>query len=87
MIMAGHVDKMDDDKRPAVYEIRIKGRLSGDIWAAWFDGMEVHPAANDETLLVGAVIDQAALYGLLARLRDLALPLLSVRRIDPNPRG
>ncbi len=85
--MAGRADTMNESKSPAVYEIRIKGRLAGDIGAAWFDGMEVRPAANDETLLVGPVIDQAALYGLLARLRDLALPLVSVRRIDPNPRA
>ena len=78
---------MDESKSPAVYEIRIKGTLSGDVWTAWFDGMEVSQAANNETLLFGIVIDQAALYGILARLRDLGLPLVSVRRIEPDPRS
>ncbi len=76
---------MGERANVAVYEIRVKGRLSGDLWAAWFDGMEVTPGADDETVLLGAVIDQAALYGLLARLRDLALPLLSVRVIESDP--
>jgi hypothetical protein len=64
-----------------IYEIRVEGRLDGDHWEAWFGGMTVRAAEGGETVLCGPVADQAALYGLLSRLRDLALPLLSVRRI------
>ena len=70
----------------AVYEIRVKGQLTGSNWSTWFEGMELTVTDNGETLLRGMVADQAALYGLLARLRDLALPLLAVNRcelVDP----
>jgi hypothetical protein len=67
---------------PAVYEIRVKGQLTGSNWSAWFEGMELTVTGNGETLLRGMVADQAALYGLLARLRDLALPLLAVNRCE-----
>jgi hypothetical protein len=78
---------------PAVYEIVVQGRLDGAQWAQWFDGMTVRvmggadasragaDAAAGATILCGPVGDLAALYGLLSRLRDLALPLLSLRRI------
>lgn len=68
---------------PAVYEIRVQGRLDSDYWSQWFDGMIV-TVINGETLLRGPVADQAALYGLISRLRDLALPLLSVRIIEAD---
>lgn len=68
--------------QPAVYEIRVKGRLQEGYWHRWFEGMAVTMTENGETVLRGEVADQAALYGLLARLRDLALPLLSVQKID-----
>ena len=68
---------------PAVYEIRVKGQLTGGSWPTWFEGMELTITGNGETLLRGMVADQAALYGLLARLRDLALPLLAVNRCEP----
>jgi hypothetical protein len=63
-----------------VYEIRLKGQIDKR-WAAWFDGLTVTNTEDDETVLVGPVIDQTALHGLLAKVRDLNLPLLSVRRI------
>jgi hypothetical protein len=65
---------------PARYEIRLQGRLDPR-WATWFDGMTL-TVAGDTTVLNGPVVDQAALHGMLARLRDLGLPLLSVRRVD-----
>jgi hypothetical protein len=65
---------------PARYEIRLQGRLDPR-WATWFDGMTL-TVAGDTTVLHGPVVDQAALHGMLARLRDLGLPLLSVRRTD-----
>ena len=74
------------DKGPAlpahpIYEIRVKGHLDGDHWGAWFGGLSVCLDEGGETVLCGPVADQAALYGLLTRLRDLALPLISLRRI------
>jgi hypothetical protein len=66
---------------PTVYAIRVRGVLDPD-WSAWFAGMQVRSAGPDETVIIGAVADQAALHGLLARIRDLGLPLLSVRRDD-----
>ncbi len=65
------------------YEIRLQGRLDPR-WASWFDGMSVGACADGTTLIRGQVADQAALHGLLARLRDLGLPLLSVARVEPE---
>ena len=59
------------------YEIRLDGHLD-ERWTAWFDGMSVEPEPGGVTVLRGAVADQAALHGLLARLRDLGVPLISV---------
>jgi hypothetical protein len=53
-------------------------------WSAWFDGLQVTSDQAGHTLLAGPVVDQAARHGLLAKVRDLGLPLLSVRRIDPE---
>ncbi len=61
------------------YEIRVRGELD-DVRSAWFAGMSVIYAENGETLLAGAVEDQAALWGVLAKVRDLGLPLVSVQR-------
>lgn len=69
-----------DHSQPGLYEIRIKGHLDGS-WADWFEGMTITQAANGETLLRGLVADQAALYGLLRKVRDLGLPLLAVIQI------
>jgi hypothetical protein len=71
---------------PSTYLIRIKGRLEPR-WSAWFEGLTVIPEANGDTLLRGPVVDQAALHGLLTRVRDLGLPLLSVDRIDDSSLG
>lgn len=68
---------------PAFYEIRIAGRL-GHEWADWFEGLAVVPGPDGDTLLAGLVPDQAALHGHLARVRDLGLPLLEVRRCPPR---
>jgi hypothetical protein len=59
------------------YEIRIQGRLE-DRWTAWFDGMELVTTGDGSTILRGAVVDQAALHGLIEKVRDLGLPLISV---------
>ena len=67
--------------RPQYYRIRVKGHL-GPEWSGWFDGMAVEPQVGDETLLTGPAVDQAALHGLLNKVRDLGLPLLSVKRLE-----
>ena len=59
-------------------EIRVKGRIDKD-WSDWFEGLTISHADKDETTLTGEVADQSALYGLIARLRDLGLPLVSVK--------
>jgi hypothetical protein len=59
------------------YEIRIQGRLA-ERWSAWFDGMEITPGDDGSTLIRGQVADQAALHGLIQKVRDLGLPLLSI---------
>jgi hypothetical protein len=64
------------------YDIRVRGVLDGD-WSAWFDGLQV-TSDGHETSIAGPVADQAALHGLLAKVRDLGVELLAVRRIDPN---
>ena len=69
--------------QPVVYEIRIEGHL-GPQWADWFEVLTITQEANGDTLLTGPLADQAALHGLLRKVRDLGLPLLSVRRL---PRG
>jgi hypothetical protein len=65
------------------YEIRIQGRLD-DRWSAWFDGLDLCRTEDGATVLRGPVTDQAALHGLLHKLRDIGLPLLSLTRTDPD---
>lgn len=64
-----------------VYEIRVEGHLS-DSWSPWFEDMEIHRAESGETVLCGPLRDQAALHGVLMRVRDLGLLLVEVRRIE-----
>jgi hypothetical protein len=61
------------------YELRVEGHLQ-DRWSDWLGGLAIHRQDDGTTLLVGPVVDQAALYGLINRIRDLGLPLLSVQR-------
>jgi hypothetical protein len=67
---------------PTRYEIRVNGVLDRG-WSAWFDGLQVSSDNRGQTTIAGPVVDQAALHGLLAKVRDLGLELLEVRRIDP----
>jgi hypothetical protein len=64
-----------------VYRIRVRGVIDAR-WSEWFHSLAICPQANGDTLLTGPVRDQAALHGLLAKIRDLGLPLLSVERVD-----
>ena len=66
-----------------IYQIRIKGHI-GDQWTDWFEGLTITLEENGEALLTGPVADQAALHGLLKRVRDLGMPLLSVHRVEPS---
>lgn len=67
-----------------IYQIRLKGHLDHH-WSDWFDGLSLAHMEDGTTLLTGSVVDQAALYGLLIKMRDLGLPLLSVNPIESNP--
>ncbi len=68
---------------PAIYQIRLASHLS-EPRAAWFEGMTISLEDSGHTLLTGPVVDQAALHGLLRKVRDLGLPLLSVTRLQPG---
>ncbi|MEJ2305610.1 MAG: hypothetical protein P8Y14_29160 [Anaerolineales bacterium] len=68
---------------PEHYQLRIKGHLD-DQWADWFAGLTVTREEDGDTLLTGPVVDQAALHGLLRKVRDLGMPLLSINRIEPG---
>jgi len=70
--------------RPVVYQIRIKGHL-GRQWTDWFDGLSILLEDDGNTLLSGPVVDQAALHGILKKVRDLGMPLLSVNPAGPGP--
>ena len=71
--------------RPGRYEIRLKGHLDTR-WAAWFDGLSLTHESDGTTTIRGPIIDQAALHGVLQKLRDLGLPLVSVTHVDPDQR-
>ena len=68
---------------PGRYEIRLKGHL-GARWAAWFDGLTLTRGSDGTTIIRGPVADQATLYGLLQKTRDLGLPLISVNHVEPG---
>ena len=69
-----------DPEQAAIYQIRVKGHLAPQ-WTGWFEGLSITLEENGETLLTGPVVDQAALHGLLKKVRDLGLPLLSVKSV------
>lgn len=71
---------------PEIYRIRVKATLDPS-WSDWFDGLTVKPTAAGETVLTGPVRDQTALYGLLNKIRDMGLPLLSVEQLERSGGG
>jgi hypothetical protein len=75
-----------DANQPIVYQIRIKGHL-GQQRIDWFEGLTVTLEEDGNTLLTGPVIDQAALHGVLKKVRDLGMPLLSVSSLSPGPQA
>jgi hypothetical protein len=79
--MTDDLTPLTDPCPPIVYQIRIRGHL-GSQWTDWFSGLAISRDDNGDTLLTGPVIDQAELYGLLKKVRDLGMPLISVNRKD-----
>jgi hypothetical protein len=73
----------EDHHEPELYKIRLKGHLD-DRWANWFGSMTITLEDNGDTLLTGPVVDQAALHGMLKKVRDLGMPLLSVIGVEPG---
>jgi hypothetical protein len=81
--MSNKLNAKTDPEESTIYQVRIKGHL-GYGWAGWFGGMTITLEDNGETLLTGPLVDQAALHGLLKKVRDLGMPLLSVNSIKPE---
>jgi hypothetical protein len=82
-VMTNELNPKTDPGQPMVYQIRIKGHL-GSQWTDWFEGMTITLEDNGDTLLTGPVVDQAALHGLLKKVRDLGMPLVSVSPVKPG---
>ena len=78
--MSNELHPKHDAGQSVVYQIRVNGHL-GSQWTDWFEGLTITLEENGDTLLTGPVVDQAALHGLLRRVRDLGMPLLSVVRL------
>lgn len=84
--MPSNPEPVTDPGQSVVYQIRIKGHLSPK-WSDWFADLTIALQEEGDTLLTGPVADQAALHGLLKKVRDLGLPLISVMRVQPGPVG
>lgn len=81
--MSNKINPKTDPNQPGVYQIRLKGQLDSQ-WTEWFEGMSITLEEDGNTLLTGPVIDQAALHGLLKKIRDLGLTLVSVNQVPPQ---
>jgi hypothetical protein len=79
--MSNRLNPGTDPSQPMVYQIRVRGHL-GRQWTDWFGGLTITLEDNGDTLLTGPVIDQAALHGLLRKVRDLGMPLVSVSALE-----
>ena len=77
------IDPKSIPEQAAIYQIRVTGHLGAD-WTDWFEGLTITQEDNGDTLLTGSVVDQAALYGLLKKVRDVGLPLVSVNPVLCN---
>lgn len=81
--MSNELSSKTDPDEPVIYQIRISGHL-GREWTDWFEGLAITLEDDGDTLLTGPVVDQAALHGLLKKVRDLGMPLVSVNRAGPS---
>ena len=82
--MSNELEPKTNSDQPVVYQIRIKGHLSHQ-WTDWFEGLTITLEEDGNTLLIGPVVDQAALHGLLKKVRDLGMPLVSVSPVEHGP--
>ena len=82
-LMSNEINPKADPSQPMIYQIKLEGQL-GRQWIDWFGVLSITLEENGDTVLTGRVADQAALYGLLRKVRDLGLPLLSVIRLQPD---
>jgi hypothetical protein len=82
-VMSNELNPKPTQNQPVVYQIRIKGQLDSQ-WTDWFEGLTITLEEDGNTLITGPVIDQAALHGLLKKVRDLGMPLVSVGPIEPR---
>ena len=81
--MSNNVNPKKDPGQPMVYQIRVKSHLGSD-WTDWFEGLTITLEEDGDTVLTGPVVDQAALHGLLKKVRDLGMPLVSVNPVEPS---
>ncbi len=81
--MSNKRNSKTDSRQYLIYQIRIEGHLDQQ-WTDWFDGLTISLEEDGDTLLTGPVMDQAALHGLLKKVRDLGMTLLSVNRVEPS---
>jgi hypothetical protein len=82
-VMSNELEPKPTPSQTVIYQIRIKGHL-GHQWTDWFEGLTITLEEDGDTLLTGPLIDQAALHGLLKRVRDLGMPLVSVSPVEPG---
>ena len=81
--MSNELNPKPTPSQPVVYQIRIKGQLDSQ-WTDWFEGLTITLEEDGDTLMTGPVVDQAALHGLLKKVRDLGMPLVSVGPVEPG---
>jgi hypothetical protein len=82
--MSNESNSSNEKAESLIYQIRIKGHLDRK-WADWFSDLSIISLENGETLLTGPVLDQAALHGLIKKVRDVSLPLVAVIQVEPKP--
>jgi hypothetical protein len=83
-VMSNELELKSTPGQPVVYQIRLMGHL-GSQWTDWFEGLTITLEEDGDTLLTGPVVDQAALHGLLKKVRDLGMPLVSVSPLEHGP--
>ena len=83
-VTSNELEPETDTGLTTIYQIRVRSHLRSD-WTDWFEGLTITLEDNGNTLLTGPVADQAALHGLLKKVRDLGMPLLSVNCLEPDP--